>query len=190
MNSLIQFDIALFSKINGQWNTTFLDWLFPLLRNQFFWSPLYLFLVVFMIANFGRKGIYWIAFFLVTFAIGDILSSHIIKPAVGRLRPCNDPLLADTVRRLIRCGSGKSFTSSHATNHFALGVFCCRTFLFAKAGWRWAFVLWAAVIAYAQVYVGVHFPLDILCGALLGSTIGYITSNVFNKKVQLAALPK
>lgn len=190
MNGLIQFDIALFSKINGQWNTPFLDWLLPLLRNQFFWSPLYLFLVVFMIMNFGKRGVYWIVFFLITFAIGDILSSHIIKPAVGRLRPCNDPMLADTVRRLISCGSGKSFTSSHATNHFALGVFCCRTFLFAAPVWRWLFVVWAAAIAYAQVYVGVHFPLDILGGALLGTVIGFLTAAVFNKSFQPDVLTK
>lgn len=190
MDRLIQFDIALFSKINGQWNTPFLDWLMPLLRNQFFWSPLYLFLGVFMIMNFGKNGLYWIMVFLVTFAIGDIISSHIIKPAVDRLRPCNDPMLAETVRRLVRCGSGKSFTSSHATNHFALGVFCCRTFLFASNGWRWAFVVWAAAIAYSQVYVGVHFPLDILGGALVGTAIGYTTSTAFNKNIQLATLAK
>ncbi len=188
MDGLIQFDIALFSRINGQWTTPFLDWLFPFLRNQFFWSPLYLFLVVFMISNFGKKGVYWIAFFLITFAIGDMLSSHIIKPAVGRLRPCNDPLLSDTVRRLISCGSGKSFTSSHATNHFALGVFSFNTFLFAAPVWRWMFILWAAVIAYAQVYVGVHYPLDIVGGALLGTGIGFFTAAVFNKIVRPGVL--
>jgi len=188
MNSLIQYDIALFSRINGQWHTPFLDWLFPLLRNQFFWSPLYLFFVVFMLMNFGKKGLYWIAFFLVTFAIGDILSSHIIKPAVGRLRPCNDPLLADTVRSVIRCGSGKSFTSSHATNHFAMAVFCFQTFLFSSLVWRWLFIFWALVVVYAQVYVGVHYPLDIIGGGLLGTAIGLVTSRIFNAKVQLVSL--
>lgn len=188
MNTLIQYDIALFTRINGQWNTAFLDWLLPLLRDQYFWSPLYLFLASFMIMNFGKNGFYWVLAFLVTFSIGDIVSSHLIKPAVGRLRPCNDPLLADSVRRLIHCGSGKSFTSSHATNHFALGMFCFKTFVFAGAPWRWMFLFWAMIISYSQVYVGVHFPLDIIGGGILGAMIGWMTGTLFNQRIQLRAL--
>jgi len=188
MSSLIRYDIALFTKINGVWHNGFFDWLFPLLRNEFFWSPLYLFLVVLMLLNYGRRGLYWILFFLVTFAIADMLSSSVIKPLVGRLRPCNDPLLADTVRSLVNCGSGKSFTSSHAANHFALAMFAFRTFLFVPLVWRWSFLLWAFAICYAQVYVGVHFPLDVTCGAILGCLIGTATASVFNNRTGLAAL--
>ncbi|MBX3256131.1 MAG: phosphatase PAP2 family protein [Chitinophagaceae bacterium] len=188
MNSIIRYDIALFTKINGVWHNSFLDWLCPLLRNQFFWSPLYLFLLVFMLLNFGRRGFYWILFFLATFAMADMLSSSVIKPMAGRLRPCNNPLLADTIRSLVSCGTGKSFTSSHAANHFALGMFSFRTFLFAPLFWRWSFLFWAFIISYSQVYVGVHFPLDITCGAILGCLIGGATSKLFNSRVGLAAL--
>lgn len=182
MNQLIQYDIALFSKINGQWHTPFLDWLFPFLRNQFFWSPLYLFVVVFMLVNFGKDGLRWIMFFLITFAIADFASSSVIKPLVGRLRPCNNPMLAETIRSLVSCGSGKSFTSSHATNHFALGFFAFSTISFVKTAWKWLFLVWALVISYAQVYVGVHFPLDITFGALLGCTVASGTAWAFNKR--------
>lgn len=182
MNQLIRYDIALFSKINGQWHTPFLDWLFPLLRNQFFWSPLYLFLVVFMLLNFGKDGFRWIVFFLITFAIGDFASSSVIKPLVGRLRPCNDPMLADIIRSVVSCGSGKSFTSSHAANHFALAMFSFKTIPFVKTSWKWLFLFWALIISYAQVYVGVHYPLDITFGALLGCIVGNGTAWAFNKK--------
>jgi len=188
MSTLIQQDIALFFKINGQWHTTFLDWLLPLLRNQFFWSPLYLFALVFMLINFRKKGFWWIAFFLFTFAITDMLSSSVIKPWVGRLRPCADPYLTDSVRLLVGCGGPYSFTSSHATNHFGMAMFAFNTLLFIPRMWRWLFFIWAFCIAYAQIYVGVHFPLDITCGALLGCSIGACTAWAFNKKAGLFTL--
>lgn len=188
MNSIIRYDIALFTKINGVWHNSFLDWLLPLLRNEFFWSPLYMFLVVFMLMNYGKRGLYWILAFLVTFAMADMLSSSVIKPWVGRLRPCNDPLLADTVRSLVRCGSGKSFTSSHAANHFALAMFSFKTITIVPLAWRWCFLFWAFAVCYAQVYVGVHFPLDVTCGAILGCLIGMLTSKLFNSYTSLAAL--
>lgn len=181
MNRLIHYDIALFSKINGQWHTPFLDWLFPLLRNQFFWSPLYLFLLVFMLLNFGKAGLKWVIFFLITFALSDYISSSVIKPMVGRLRPCNTPMLADSIRSLVSCGTGKSFTSSHAANHFALAFFAFNTVHFVKPLWKWSFLLWALAISYAQVYVGVHFPLDVTGGAILGVILASVTSWAFNR---------
>lgn len=188
MNSLIRYDIELFFKINGQWHSSFLDWLLPLLRNQYFWSPLYLFTVVFMVMNFKMKGWLWIGFFLINFSITDQLSSHLIKPWVGRLRPCADPHLADSVRQMVGCGGPFSFTSSHATNHFGMAMFAFSTLLFIPLQWRWLLFVWAFAISYAQVYVGVHFPLDIFCGALLGCVTGMGTAWVFNKKLGLPRL--
>jgi undecaprenyl-diphosphatase len=188
MNNLIRYDIELFFKINRQWHNSFLDWLLPLLRNQFFWSPLYLFTLVFILINFKKKGFGWIAFFLITFAITDMLSSSVIKPWVGRLRPCADPFLADSVRQVVGCGGPYSFTSSHAANHFGMAMFAFKTLLFIPLAWRWILFAWAFAISYAQVYVGVHFPLDIACGALLGCAIGMGTAWTFNKKAGLSTL--
>ncbi|MFT3702432.1 MAG: phosphatase PAP2 family protein [Agriterribacter sp.] len=188
MKSILQYDIKLFSKINGQWHNSFLDWLLPFLRNQYTWAPLYLFTVVFMLVNFKWKGLYWIYFFLGTFAILDMTSSALIKPWVGRLRPCADPALADTVRTLVGCGGKFSFPSSHATNHFGLAMFAFQTLVFIPAAWRWVLFLWAFSISYAQIYVGVHFPVDTMCGALLGCFIGAFTAWIFNKRNGFASL--
>lgn len=188
MNGILQYDIKLFSKINGQWHNNFLDWLLPLLRNQYTWAPLYLFIVVFMLINFKWTGLKWIIFLLVTFAITDMVSAAVIKPWVGRLRPCADPLLSDSVRTLVGCGGKFSFPSSHASNHFGLSMFTFQTLLFIPAAWRWLLLLWAFSISYAQIYVGVHFPVDTLCGALLGCIVGYATSSVFNKRIGFASL--
>ena len=105
------------------------------------------------------------------------ISSKIIKKSVQRTRPCNDiSRLSEQgheVKLLVPCGSGYSFPSSHATNHFAVAVFVIFTFANRKKWLKWGLIAWASSIALGQVYVGVHYPLDVLCGGLLGSFIGW-----------------
>ncbi|MBL7693021.1 MAG: phosphatase PAP2 family protein [Flavipsychrobacter sp.] len=183
---LIEIDHRVWFYLNTRWHTPVLDTVMPFLRNQWFWAPLYLFLLLFMPRTFGKYGWLWCAGFLVTFGLSDQLSAHLIKPIFGRLRPCNDPFLAPITHLLVDCGSGKSFPSSHAANHFALAVFSGVT-LAHMARWVWlAGLLWAASVAYAQVYVGVHFPLDVTVGGLLGAGVGLLTGKLFNNRFRLS----
>lgn len=128
-------------------------------------------------------------FTVITITLSDQLSSTLIKYHVNRLRPCQDPAMEGHVRMLLNhCSGGPSFTSSHATNHFAAAVFL---FIILKPylkNWAYLFFFWAASISYGQVYVGVHYPLDIFCGAIVGSIIGFITASVFTKWVGLGEL--
>ncbi|MGN6568999.1 MAG: phosphatase PAP2 family protein, partial [Flavipsychrobacter sp.] len=113
---------------------------------------------------------------------------HAVKPFIHRLRPCNNPNLVSMVHLLVPCGSGLSFPSSHATNHFALGVFMAMS-IQKVAKWIWpAAIFWAALVSYSQVYVGVHFPLDVTCGAMLGTAIGIFTGKIFNRYFQLSTV--
>ncbi len=181
LETLIGWDYAAWYYLNTVWQNDVLDAIVPYLRNQWTWAPLYLFLLLFMTINFGRKGWMWCVFFLLTFAIADQLSATLIKPYVHRLRPCNNPYLQQFVHLLVPCGSGYSFPSSHAANHFALAVFGSITWQ-RHGKWIWpASLLWAASVAYAQVYVGVHFPLDVVCGGILGALAGIVTGKVYNK---------
>lgn len=183
---LLRYDRMVWYYLNARWHNSLLDFIMPFLRNQWFWTPLYLFLAIFIPRRFGKHGWIWCAAFIITFGLSDQLSAHLVKPWFGRLRPCNDPYLADLVHIIVPCGSGKSFPSSHASNHFALAVFSSMT-LGHLARWLWAVgLLWAASVAYAQVYVGVHFPLDVLCGGLLGAMVGWCTGKLFNTKYTLA----
>ncbi|UYQ93871.1 phosphatase PAP2 family protein [Chitinophaga horti] len=190
MESLLRFDLQLFFNINGQWTHPFLDHLLPWLREPYLWAPLYLFLMVFAVYNYGWKGFFWLVMYIVTFAIADQLSGF-CKSFVGRLRPFNDPVLAPYVRVLVgyypRSGS---FTSSHAANHFALATFSFITLRGVFGRWAWLFFLWAAAIGYSQVYVGVHFPLDIVGGALLGIMIGVTTGSFFQRRIRLTPEPE
>lgn len=185
METLLHWDRSLFKLINGAWHNTFLDGVFPFLRIPQFWAPLYIFLVVFAIANYRRTGLYWILFFIATVVISNFISSDLIKGNIHRLRPCNEPALADSVRLLVSCGPGNSFTSSHAANHFSLAMFSFLTFKKHFSGWPKLFFVWAFSVAYAQMYVGVHYPLDILGGTLVGLITGYVTGRLFNRKFGL-----
>lgn len=174
MFDLIQFDQQLFSAINQGLSNPFFDWLMPILRNRFFWSPLYLFLAVFFVRNYGKRGWMLLLFFGLSFGVTDYFASSVVKPSVERLRPCNDPEVKTGMILLISCGGGYSFPSTHAANHFALAF--CLISMFYK---RWKFILplafaWAFSVSFAQVYVGVHYPLDVTFGAVIGASIGFM----------------
>lgn len=178
MPDLIQLDQNLFFAVNHGLSNPFFDWLMPLLRNRFLWTPLYLFLIVFFTRNYGKQGWMLVVFLVLTFAVSDYFTASVIKPNIERLRPCNDPQLKSSVRNLITCGSGYSFPSTHAANHFAIAFFLISMFYR-----RWKpilplAVLWAASICFAQVYVGVHYPLDVTFGAFVGAMIGYVIAAI------------
>lgn len=179
LEQLIHYDQELFLFFNQTISNLFFDFLMPILRNPYTWAPLYLFLIIFFIRNYKTRGIVMLVFFILTFAIADSTSSSLIKPEVKRVRPCNDALFKDEIKLRVRCGSGYSFPSSHATNHFALGMFLLVVF---RKRWKpivWLSLGWAASISFAQIYVGVHYPIDILAGAILGSLIGYLVATLF-----------
>jgi len=86
------------------------------------------------------------------------------------------------------CPTNSSFTSSHACNHFAMAFFIYRTLKHTSPWWRLVFI-WAFLISYAQVYVGVHYPLDVTAGAIVGSCIGWLTSPLFRFQAGTLLLP-
>jgi undecaprenyl-diphosphatase len=181
--TLVDFDTYLFGIVNQKASNSFFDSIMPFVRQPLFWLPLYLFIILFAIYNFPKKAAIWIGSLLLTVAITDSVSSHIFKPFFGRLRPCNNPELVDSIHLLVdHCGQNGSFTSSHATNHFGIAVFIFITLEKVWGKFNYLFILWAAVISFAQVYVGVHFPFDVIGGALLGSGIGYLTASAFKTK--------
>ena len=183
------FDRKLFFLINNNMANGFLDAIMPFLRESNVWVPLYLFLLVFILVNFGKRGWRWILFAACTAAACDLVSSKLIKEHIFRLRPANNPELADHVRSLVNYyPQSSSFTSSHATNHFGLAMFIVLTLQPYTSKWIRLFFLWAAVICFAQVYVGVHYPFDVLSGALLGCGLGYIIALFFNNYAGLVSL--
>lgn len=183
LESIIEKDQELFFQINRYGTNDWLDMVLPMLREPLFWTPLYVFLLAFAFYNFPQKAWSWLLASVITVSMTDSISSKIFKPLIGRLRPCNDPELSDYVRLLVdHCGQNGSFTSSHAANHFGMAMFFFATLQNFTGRYNYLFFIWAFSVCYAQVYVGVHFPLDVIGGAVLGIFIGKITSYFFIKK--------
>lgn len=165
-------DISLFNYINQGLSSDFLDWVLVPIRYQKFWIPFYVFILAVLIFNIKKHRWFSIFIILATIGFSDIVSSHIIKPLVERPRPCHENSGMENVILRVRCGSGYSFTSSHATNHFTTATILFLFFGGIRKKWMYLLFVWAGTISIAQVYVGVHYPVDIFCGTLLGISIG------------------
>lgn len=184
---LVNIDRSVFITLNSEWTNSFFDAVLPWMRNSLTWIPLYVFLLFFVTLNFKIKSWWWVLLFIVTVALTDMMGTYLIKHNFERLRPCRDPEFAHFVRLLVNnCSGGYSFTSNHAANHFGMAAFFYMTFRNLLPKLAWIGFLWAGIIAYAQVYVGVHYPSDVLGGALLGLAVGSFTGSFFNKRFGFA----
>jgi undecaprenyl-diphosphatase len=127
--------------------------------------PFYGFLLSILLVKFGTKGRIACLFLLLTVFSADLLSTHIIKPFIGRERPCR--ALSET-RKLIPCGPGQSFPSTHAINNACIAILLSLLFPFMRV----PLCIIAFLIGYSRIYVGVHYPLDVLGGFIIGSLAG------------------
>lgn len=183
---LEQTDRWIFRLINRQLAWSGLDELLPLWRTPEFWTPLYLFLLSFMLLNFRQRALWWIAYFVATVSLTDLIGNKLLKQTIQRIRPCNDPSMFDElILRVPNCGTGYSFISNHAANHFAMAIFAFLTIGSLAGRWRWMFFVWAFSIGWAQIYVGVHYPSDVAGGALAGLLLGSGMAYLFNGRHQL-----
>ena len=182
MQRILEAEMYIFNLINNKWDNPVFDTVMPMLRNSNFWLPLYLFLLVFALLNIKKSG-WFILLTICTAALTDVVSSHFIKNHIFRLRPCNNTDLIGTIRVLANyCPQSSGFTSSHAANHFGLATFASVT-LYPYAGkWIYLTYAWAFAIIYAQLYVGVHLPFDVMGGALVGVMAGLLTSGIYQRK--------
>lgn len=173
IEALLAWDTAVMHWINDGWSHPVLDMVFPLLRNKYFWIPLYVLCISWIIYNYRVRYVATIFIFLgLSIFAADTISSQLIKKNVQRPRPCQVVNMEPPVAQLVACGSGYSFTSSHAANHFCIAAFFISIFGVVMDKWKYLWWLWALMISIAQVYVGLHYPLDIIGGGILGIIVG------------------
>ncbi|MFC5281992.1 phosphatase PAP2 family protein [Pedobacter alpinus] len=187
LEEILKLDHQLFQAINTGLSNSFFDWLMPIMRNKYTWIPLYIGIIIFAIKTYKTKGLYLVLFLATTVGIADFGSASILKPIFKRDRPCNEVAFQANVIARVPCGSGKSFPSTHASDHFSIAIFL--SVLFFK---KWKYftaiaVFWAALICVSQVYVGVHFPFDVTFGAIFGSLIGFLVAKLFLKYIPFKA---
>lgn len=184
MDSLLQLDYSIFHFINHTISNSFLDVLLPFLRHANNWIPLYIFVAIYLLYKYNIEAIKYILYIVLAFALADYISAGIIKPFVARLRPCHSAYLQVNLL-LGHCGGKWSFPSTHATNHIAIALSIVMANIFTKRWINLCWIIWAIAIGFAQIYVGVHFPSDVLAGIILGSMIAFI-----NWKYILPAIEK
>ena len=168
---IIGLDKELFLFLNGI-NSPLWDRIMWLISGKFTWIPLYVILLVGIIYSdlSARSIVITILFILVTVLLCDQISV-LLKNFIGRLRPSHDPTLHNLVHIVNDYRGGKyGFVSSHAANVFGVAVFSTNQL---KSGtWSFILIVWAIIVSYSRIYLGVHFPLDIIFGAILGTMIG------------------
>ncbi len=170
---LQQLDTKWFLFLNGLHNP-FWDTVMWHISATITWIPLYLVIIFFTFKKLKKRAFVSLLFFGLLVLLADQSSVHLFKNVFERLRPCHNPEIKDLVHIVNnKCGGSYGFVSSHAANTFALAVFVL--FLFKNRITTVAIILWAAIVSYSRIYLGVHFVFDVVCGALLGSIIGYFT---------------
>ncbi len=179
LQRLIDIDKQVMLALNGS-DSLFMDGVMKVYTSTIVWIPVALILLFIVLKNSTpRTALLAVLAVALTIVATDQVSSHLIKPLVGRLRPCNDPSimhLIDTVNGY-RSG-GYSFTSSHACNSF--GIFAIVSLLIRHRGLSLSMLLWASLNSFSRIYLGVHYPGDILCGAIIGATIGAVVYLVYS----------
>jgi undecaprenyl-diphosphatase len=133
---------------------------------------------IMLLVRGGRKGRTAALLLVPVILISDQLSSSVLKELVGRARPCHTvdgAAVMDQIRLLVDCGPGKSFPSSHAVNNFAFAALFAAVYP-ALRGW---FFAWALLVGYSRIAVGVHFPLDVLGGAVVGLLVARLVLGVW-----------
>lgn len=166
MESLITIDTWLFLKLNAGVANPVFDVIMPIITNIKYWRLPILIYLVSLVTLGGGKGRSIVLIALITITITDQLSSHLLKDWIGRVRPCH---VVEGVRVIVGCGNSKAFPSSHAVNTMAAAI------LFGLTYRRWLgmFLFLSIIVSYSRIYIGVHYPLDMLGGWIIGGGIAY-----------------
>lgn len=179
MNALSTIDSDLFLFLNGL-HVDWLDRVMVLITNMWICMPLYLLLIYWTVQQYGKRC-WWVflALGLVVFC-SDQLSSHVFKPYFQRLRPCFNEDFEGLLHLPKGLAAGRySFTSSHAANTFAIATFLTPVLRRFRPWPAVLLYLWAFVSSYSRIYIGFHYPGDIVCGAVLGLLVGLLFWRLF-----------
>ncbi len=185
---LNQLDIQLFLFLNGLHNS-FFDPIMYWLSDKDIWIPFYFFIAFLIIRHYKKDSILILLFAIVALALCDQAASHLIKVIVERLRPSHEPMLEGLVH-MSSAGPGGmyGFVSSHTANAIGMAVFFGLALDKSFKIMKYIIFIWAILVSYSRIYNGVHYPGDVICGALLGTAISFGMYKLYlftNKKLLL-----
>jgi undecaprenyl-diphosphatase len=178
LDTLLQYDTELFLYLNYL-GTTAWDGFWLLVTNKLTFIPLYAVLLFLIYKKYGLKSLLLMIVLITLMITFTDQMTNVVKRAVSRFRPCACEDIMDEMRYIaVRCSSNRSFFSGHASNSMAAAVFGG---LILKPFYKHlliVLVLWSVFVAYSRIYVGVHYPLDVVVGMLFGALSGFMFYNL------------
>jgi undecaprenyl-diphosphatase len=168
MERLLELDRKIFLELNSSFRNPFVDQLMMFLSTTYAWIPLYLILLYLLIKNFKKQTWLILVAIALTILLADQITSSIMKPFFERLRPSHEPSLAEQVFIVNKYRGGRfGFASSHAANTFGIATLMWMVLKIYRP-WIGLLFLWTLLVGYTRIYLGVHYPGDILAGYLVG----------------------
>ena len=180
LEKLIQLDVQLLVFLNGLGSATY-DGLWLFITKQSNWTPFFLVLLYLVYKKIGIKSTLYLLLFVTLLLVVTDQTTNLFKVTFQRLRPCNNPEI-NSIIRLVKPSNSFSFFSGHAANSMATMTFL---FVLLKKYYRYTFILFLfpLIFAYSRIYLGLHYPLDILTGYFFGGTFGFVTYKLYQKYI-------
>ncbi len=162
----------------NEWHTVALDWIMWQMSGKLQWLPLYVYLLWLLYKKYKLKIWLPLLAVVITITLCDQISVHWFKELFERYRPCHNLELKPFLELVNnKCGGKYGFVSSHAANSFGLAVLLC---LFLKGRILViGLLIWASLVSFSRVYLAVHYPSDVIAGAILGALIAFINYRFF-----------
>lgn len=183
LQQLRELDRELFIYFNSM-QSPFWDTFMTYMSSRVFWVPMYMLILAYLMYYYRKRSILQIGAMVIAVAAADLISSRFFKPFFARLRPCHDESLSEVVNMVSGCGGRFGFISSHAANTFAFAAALCLILDKRYRIFKVFLLIWASIVSYSRIYLGVHYPGDVLGGALLGILLGMVMAFFYRQAAQ------
>ena len=183
LQTVLDWDKELFLYLNGMGSPSW-DGFWLIITNKWTSVPLYLGLLAMSLHSFGAKRTLIVLLTVALLVTTTDQLANFFKYGLGRLRPCHEPGISEAMRLVqAYCGGKFSFYSGHASNSAGLAVFFTSLLNTRYKGLGTLLVLWALLVSYSRIYIGVHYPLDVLTGLATGFLMGWLFTRLYAKAI-------